>query len=148
MFDVFFANLPYLLKGMLITIEFAFGGIVVGTLLGVGLGILAVVFPSVVGKLIAVYVFVIRGIPVLVWMFMGYTGLGALISDFMAVLIVLILYTSAFVAEIARGAASRPFLIHTSQPLRLVLGCEPFLQVAGAKMINASQCPGLEQIMR
>ena len=104
MFDVFFANLPYLLKGMLITIEFAFGGIVVGTLLGVGLGILAVVVPPVVGKLIAVYVFVIRGIPVLVWMFMGYTGLGALISDFMAVLIVLILYTSAFVAEIARGA--------------------------------------------
>ncbi|MCH8138706.1 MAG: amino acid ABC transporter permease [Proteobacteria bacterium] len=104
MFDVFFANLPYLLKGMLITIEFAFGGIVVGTLLGVGLGILAVVFPSVVGKLITIYVFVIRGIPILVWMFMGYTSLGVLVGDFTAVLIVLILYTSAFVAEIARGA--------------------------------------------
>ncbi len=104
MFDVFFANIEYFMKGALITIEFAIGGIVGGTLLGIGLGILAVVFPSVVGKLIAVYVFVIRGIPVLVWMFMGYTALGILIGDFMAMIVVLVLYTSAFVTEIARGA--------------------------------------------
>ena len=104
MFDVFFSNLPYFMRGALITIEFALGGIVGGTLLGVGLGILSVLFPSVVGKLIAVYVFVIRGIPVLVWMFMGYTGLGVLIGDFMAMIVVLVLYTSAFVTEIARGS--------------------------------------------
>jgi len=104
MFDVFLSNIPYFAKGALVTIEFSIGGIVGGTLLGVGLGILSAVFPSVVGKLITIYVFVIRGIPVLVWMFMGYTSLGVLVGDFTAVLIVLILYTSAFVSEIARGA--------------------------------------------
>ena len=45
MFDVFISNLPYFMKGALITIEFAAGGIVGGTLLGIGLGILSVLFP-------------------------------------------------------------------------------------------------------
>src|SRR5690606_37285113 len=54
----------------------------------------------------AAYVFVVRGIPILVWMFLGYYGLSGKfgISDFAAVVIVLVLYTAAFAAEISRAA--------------------------------------------
>ena len=60
-----------------------------------------------VAKFINVYVFLIRGIPVLVWMFLAYymlPQLGLIIGDLFAVIGSLILYTGAFVSEIARGA--------------------------------------------
>lgn len=107
MFDVFLANLPYLTRAAIVTVELAFSGIIVGTALGVGLGVLSVLSPKVIRALIGVYVFVIRGIPVLVWMFLGYYALpaaGILVGDFTAVLIALIAYTAAFVTEIARGS--------------------------------------------
>jgi len=57
--------------------------------------------------MITAYVFVIRGIPVLVWMFLAYymlPQLGLVVGDVTAVIGALILYTGAFVTEIARGA--------------------------------------------
>lgn len=107
MFDIFIANLPYLLRAAVVTVQLAFSGIALGTLLGVGLGILSVLMWAPARFLITGYVFVIRGIPVLVWMFLGYYALpavGIIVGDYYAVLTTLVIYTSAFVTEIARGA--------------------------------------------
>ena len=107
MFDVFISNLPYLAKGAAQTIWLAFYGVGLGTLLGIILGIVSATSGGVIAASIMVYVFVISGIPVLVWMFLAYymlPQLGLVIGDYIAVIGALILYTAAFVTEIARGA--------------------------------------------
>ena len=107
MFDVFISNLPYLLKGAAQTIWLAALGVGLGTLLGLALGIASATFGGALGAGVTAYVFVIRGIPVLVWMFLAYymlPQLGLIVGDVTAVIGALILYTGAFVTEIARGA--------------------------------------------
>lgn len=107
MFDAFIQNLPYLLRGTLVTLQLAVIGVVGGTVVGVLIGTASATAGRAVRWLIATYVFVVRGVPVLVWMFMGYFGLpllGAELSGFVAVSIVLVAYTAAFVSEIVRGA--------------------------------------------
>ncbi|MBL93695.1 MAG: Glutamine transport system permease protein GlnP [Alphaproteobacteria bacterium MarineAlpha3_Bin5] len=107
MFDVFLSNLPYLLKGAVQTIWLALAGVGVGTALGLFLGIISAMSGGLIAGSITVYVFTVRGIPVLVWMFLSYymlPQLGVVIGDSYAVIGALILYTGAFVTEIARGA--------------------------------------------
>ncbi|MGI9384788.1 MAG: amino acid ABC transporter permease [Methyloligellaceae bacterium] len=107
MFDIFTSNLPYLLKGAVQTIWLALAGVGLGTLLGILLGVLSVMTVAPVRWGITAYVFVVRGIPVLVWMFLAYYALpelGIIVGDVTAVIGALILYTGAFVTEITRGA--------------------------------------------
>jgi His/Glu/Gln/Arg/opine family amino acid ABC transporter permease subunit len=107
MFDIFFANLPYFMKGAVQTVWLALAGVGFGTIFGLLLGVANASMGGGVAKFINVYVFLIRGIPVLVWMFLAYymlPQLGLIIGDLFAVIGSLILYTGAFVSEIARGA--------------------------------------------
>ena len=107
MFDIFFSNLPYLMKGAVQTIWLGLAGVGFGTVLGLILGILNAAMGGFTAGLINIYVFIIRGIPVLVWMFLAYymlPQLGLIIGDKIAVIGSLMIYTGAFVAEIARGA--------------------------------------------
>ncbi len=107
MFDVFISNLPYLLKGAAQSLWLALLGVGLGTLLGMALGVTSAMLGGVVNAAITTYVFIIRGIPVLVWMFLAYYMLpqvGLVIGDVTAVSGALTLYTGAFVTEISRGA--------------------------------------------
>ena len=107
MFDIFFSNLPYFMKGAVQTVWLALAGVGFGTIFGLILGVANASMGGGVAKFINVYVFLIRGIPVLVWMFLAYymlPQLGLIIGDLYAVIGSLILYTGAFVSKIARGA--------------------------------------------
>ena len=107
MFDTLIANFPYLMNGTVQTLWMAAVGVGLGTLLGMVLGVISAMVGGVVPALIATYVFVIRGIPVLVWMFLAYymlPQLGLVVGDAVAVVGALVFYTGAFVTEIARGA--------------------------------------------
>jgi His/Glu/Gln/Arg/opine family amino acid ABC transporter permease subunit len=107
MIDVLINSLPYLLRGAVQTIWLSLAGVVAGTLLGILLGIVATATAWPFRVLVTVYVFVIRGVPVLVWMFLAYYALpafGILIGDVYAVVGALVVYTGAFVAEITRGS--------------------------------------------
>lgn len=107
MFDILASNLPYLLKGAVQTLWLALVGVGIGTIFGMVMGVVSAMAPAVIRWLITGYVFVIRGIPVLVWMFLAYYALpelGLIVGDVTAVIGALILYTGAFVTEIARGA--------------------------------------------
>ena len=100
-------NLPYLLQGALVTLLLSIAVVVVGTLLGVALGIAATTRSRFARVLVAAYVFVLRGIPVLVVMFVGYYAFpaaGLRVSAYVAVGLAQIVYVAAFVAEIARSA--------------------------------------------
>lgn len=107
MFDILASNLPYLLKGAVQTLWLALIGVGFGTIFGMVMGVVSAMAPAFIRWLITGYVFVIRGIPVLVWMFLAYYALpelGLIVGDVTAVIGALILYTGAFVTEIARGA--------------------------------------------
>ncbi|HLX28017.1 MAG TPA: amino acid ABC transporter permease [Casimicrobiaceae bacterium] len=100
-------NLPYLLQGALVTLLLSIAVVVLGTLLGVALGIAATTRSRLARVLVAAYVFVLRGIPVLVVMFVGYYAFpaaGLRVSAYVAVGLAQIVYVAAFVAEIARSA--------------------------------------------
>jgi polar amino acid transport system permease protein len=81
--------------------------VTLGTLLGAGLGILATGGSRIVRGLITVYIFALRGMPVLVVMFLGYYAfptLGLRVNTYVAVGLAQIVYVGAFTAEIVRSA--------------------------------------------
>lgn len=104
---VLLGNLPYLLQGALVTLWLSLAVVALGTLLGVALGIVATSRSRVARTIVAGYVFVLRGIPVLVVMFLGYyafPAFGLRVSAYVAVGIAQIVYVAAFIAEIVRSA--------------------------------------------
>lgn len=107
MISVLLTNLPYLLRGALVTLWLALIVVTLGTLLGTGLGILAAGNSRIMRAAITVYIFALRGIPVLVVMFLGYyafPALGLRVDAYVAVGLAQIVYVGAFTAEIVRSA--------------------------------------------
>jgi His/Glu/Gln/Arg/opine family amino acid ABC transporter permease subunit len=105
--DVLFQNLPYLMKGAVQTIWMSLLTLFFGTLLGLCLGFAAVSRFRALRAVIDTYIFVIRGIPVLVLMFITYyafPAMGYRISNYAAVTIALVIYAGAFYTDIVRGA--------------------------------------------
>jgi His/Glu/Gln/Arg/opine family amino acid ABC transporter permease subunit len=107
MLNILFANLPYLLKGTVVTLWLSLIVVTVGTLLGAAVGLLASVRGRLVQALVTIYIFVLRGVPVLVVMLLGYyafPALGFRTNAYVAVGVAQIVYIGAFVAEIVRSA--------------------------------------------
>lgn len=105
--NVLINNLPYLLKGALVTLELSVVVLIAGNLLGLVIGIVATSVGRIGQSLITAYIFVLRGIPILVIMLLGYyafPALGYRVPAYVAVGVAQIIYVSAFVAEIVRSA--------------------------------------------
>jgi His/Glu/Gln/Arg/opine family amino acid ABC transporter permease subunit len=107
--NVLLQSLPYLAKGALETLWMSVVAVGGGTLLGLVLGIAAMSRLSFLRSLIDAYVFAVRGIPILVLMFVTYyffPAVGYRISNSAAVTLALVLYAGAFYTDIVRGALS------------------------------------------
>ena len=105
--EVAFLNLGYLLKAALVTLEMAAATVVFSFVLGSALGVLAALGGTAVRSVLAVYVYIVRGVPVLVLIFIAYFGLPRLGVDapnYVAATIALVAYFAAFVADIVRGS--------------------------------------------
>lgn len=105
--DVAFLNLGYLLKAALVTLEIAVATVVLSFLLGTMLGVFAALGGVVIRSVLAVYVYIARGVPVLVLIFIAYFGLpriGVDAPNYVAATIALVIYFAAFVADIVRGS--------------------------------------------
>ena len=105
--DVLFQTYPYLLKGAVQTIWMSLLTIAFGTLLGLVLGFAAVSRFKALRAVIDAYIFILRGIPVLVLMFITYyafPAMGYRISSYAAVTVALVLYAGAFYTDVVRGA--------------------------------------------
>src|ERR1700688_2952975 len=103
MFDVLERNLPYLLQGAVMTLWLSIAVVGLGTLLGITMGILATTRSRLARALVTGYIFVLRGIPVLVVMFLGYyafPAFGIRVDVYVAVGIAQIVYVGACTAEI------------------------------------------------
>jgi polar amino acid transport system permease protein len=105
--DALLQSLPYLAKGAVQTVWMALITIVVGTALGLVLGLAAVSRFVWVGRFIDAYTFVTRGIPILVLMFVTYyafPAVGYRVSPYVAVTVALVIYSAAFYTDVIRGA--------------------------------------------
>lgn len=107
MLPVLQSNLPYLLQGAIYTIALSAFVVTFGTLLGVIVGTLATIVSAPFKWLINAYVFIFRGVPVLVIMFLGFysfPAVGLRLDAYTAVAISMTVYIGAFVTEAIRGA--------------------------------------------
>lgn len=105
--DVAFLNINYLLKAALVTVEMAAATVVLSFVLGTALGATAALGGGLVRKILTVYVYIVRGVPVLVLIFIAYFGLprlGVNAPNYVAATIALVIYFAAFVADIVRGS--------------------------------------------
>lgn len=105
--DIIVTATPYLLQATVLTIYLSVLCFTAGLLLGTGLGVLGAVGPNPIRAAIMGYVFLIRGIPLLVQLFFVFFALpfwGIDVPPFTSAAIALSLYTGAFASEIVRGA--------------------------------------------
>ncbi len=108
--------LPYMLGGVGWTAGLIVGAMLVGLTIGVPLAVLQVYGPRPVRRLAGLYVWLFRGLPILVQMYIFYFGLLAWLSQvpglthlgldspFTAAVLVLGLTSSAYQSQIFRGA--------------------------------------------
>ncbi|GAB7542766.1 amino acid ABC transporter permease [Cupriavidus sp. 8B] len=100
-------SLPYLLQGAAVTLQLAVFTVVASFGLGTVLGAIAAVGPRFASRIITPYIYVVRGVPVLVLIFLAYFALpklGVALPPTFAAAIALALYFAAFVTDIVRGA--------------------------------------------
>ncbi len=102
-------DLELLLRGAVWTLALCATAGVLGTVLGLGLG-LAATSPSRIARWVASgYVHVVRGIPLLIIVFFAYFGIPLMLpslelSAFVTAVIALTVFSAAYMAEIFRGS--------------------------------------------
>ncbi len=107
-FIVVYQALPFLLQGIITTLALVLSALFLGFIIGVPLSVGQVYGSFWIKKLIGIYVWFFRGLPILVLLFLFYYGLfnmiGLNLSAFMAAVLVLGLRSSAYQAQIFRGS--------------------------------------------
>lgn len=99
-------QIEYLLKGALVTIEMGATSIVLATFVGIVLGTLAGLGGTLMSWILTIYVIVIRGVPLLVEMFLFYFGLpffGIRLSPDEVGILAITFFIAALIGEIVRG---------------------------------------------
>jgi polar amino acid transport system permease protein len=105
--NVLVNNLPYLMSGAIITLWLSLAVVSLSLLLGIVIGTLGAVGGRAARAFVTAYIFILRGIPVLVVMFLGYyafPAFGYRANAYVAVGMAQIIYAGAFVAETVRSA--------------------------------------------
>lgn len=104
---IIISNLPYLLKAALVTVHLAFWIILISLITGSILGILSIGENKFLRYIVLTYVFVFRGIPLLIQLFFLFFILpviGIHLNPFVTGVIVMSIYDGAYITEIIRGA--------------------------------------------
>ncbi|EYE88446.1 glutamine ABC transporter permease [Fervidicella metallireducens AeB] len=105
-FSIINRTLPILLKGSLMTIELTVFTIVLGSILGISVGLLKLSKNKVIYFISSLYTWMFRGTPLLLQLFFFYYGLpnlGLNLSPMNAAILGLSLNCGAYMAEIVRG---------------------------------------------
>ena len=106
--SVIIDSLPYLLQGSFITVGIVVSAMLLGLIIGIFMAVGLVYGNKSIKFLLNSYVWVFRGVPVVVLLFLFYFGLfsylGLTFSAFTSVIIVLGMTTGAYQANIFKGA--------------------------------------------
>lgn len=100
-------NIPFLMKGVWIAVQITVLSVMLGMVIGIAVAFLRIYGSKPVKRLVEGYEWVFRGVPQLVLLFIIYFGvpeLGISISPFLSVVLGLGLCSSAYQAQIFRGA--------------------------------------------
>ena len=106
MIETTLRSVPFLLDGAVTTVWLSVVSIILGTVVGVPFGILASVASWPIRYAVAAYVYIVRGIPALITIFLIYYALpawGIDVPGSVAGVVALSVYGGAFFAEIIRG---------------------------------------------
>lgn len=98
---------PYLLQASVTTLWLALVCIALSTIVGSAIGLLCALTGRIGEAIILAVVYVLRGIPVLVQLFLVYFGLpffGIIVNPYVVAIIAISLHMGALVAEIVRGS--------------------------------------------
>lgn len=99
---------PYILQGTLVTIVLVLGALALGFCLGLPLAVVQTYAPRPVARLVGVYVWFFRGVPILLLLFLFYYGvfnvLGLDVGTIGASCVVLGLASAAYQSQIFRGS--------------------------------------------
>ena len=100
--------LPYILQGGVVTLITVIGSLALGFCIGLPLAVLQVYGPSFIRRIIGVYVWFFRGMPILLLLFLFYFGLfeviGLNLSTITASCLVLGMASAAYQSQIFRGS--------------------------------------------
>ena len=100
-------NFPLLLKGVWVAVLITVFSMLIGMVLGIAVAFLRIYGRKPVRKAVSVYEWIFRGLPQLVMLFIVYFGLpelGLNLGPFLSVVLALGLCSSAYQAQIYRGA--------------------------------------------
>jgi len=100
-------SMPFLMKGIIVALEVTILSIILGMVVGLLVAFLKIYGSPPVKKIVKVYEWVMKGLPILVLLFLIYFGLPSLgihIGAFLSVVLALGLGSSAYQAQIYRGA--------------------------------------------
>lgn len=101
----FFDTYPVFLKGMLLTFQLTVVAIFIAIFIGLFFAFLKISKIKVLEWIADIYIFLVRGTPLVVQIFIFYFGLTSLnISQFWSVVLGLAFHNGAYIAEIFRGA--------------------------------------------
>jgi His/Glu/Gln/Arg/opine family amino acid ABC transporter permease subunit len=108
-FEFAITYLPYLLQGALVTVEIAGISVVLGSILGLIVGLGRVSHNKYISQISRFYIWVIRGTPLLLQLFAIHFALPTInealtFPPFVSAVIALTMNAAAYIGEIARGA--------------------------------------------
>ena len=104
-FETFFGTSNVFIDAMLLTLELTVVSIIVGIVIGLFFALLKVSNIKILGLISDVYIYLVRGTPLIVQIFILYFGISSifLLPDFWAASLALALHNGAYIAEIFRG---------------------------------------------
>lgn len=103
--SLFIETSPIFLRGMLLTFQLTIVAILIAVFVGLFFSFLKISNNKILRKIAELYIFLVRGTPLVVQIFIFYFGLTSLnISQFWSVVLGLAFHNGAYIAEIFRGA--------------------------------------------
>jgi len=105
-YSVVLARLPLLLVGAVMTIEFAVLSLILGTVFGIIAGLMRISKNPVLSRIAFLYVWIIRGTPLLVQLYLLYFGLpqiGLKLEPWTAGVLGMGFNTGAYISEVVRS---------------------------------------------
>ncbi|MBS4191494.1 amino acid ABC transporter permease [Bacillus sp. FJAT-49705] len=105
LFTKFIDTYPVFLKGMLLTFQLSIVSIFIAIFIGLFFAFLKISKVKALERIADIYIFLVRGTPLVVQIFIFYFGLTSInMPDFWAVVLGLAFHNGAYIAEIFRGA--------------------------------------------
>lgn len=106
-FDILIKNLPSFLSGLLVTVQIAFFALILASIIGLVFGLMSISKNKVLRLISTVYIFIVRGTPLMIQGMFVYFGVGQLLGlRFDAVtagIVILAFNAGAYLSEIFRS---------------------------------------------